>query len=294
MATVSSLSSASRENRHRKTIPTAREPAPPPPLARPPRERSRCTSCRCCGYTLTLSLNNEMTKVIGAMTTCQRPRNWKSGDVAALDDTFRNVRARRNSWSSIPEHADADPDRPSPLHVPMASRTATDIRKPAAPPDSEPKVPPISVRSALSAAEAAGTIDTKGSIPMTPLPTYDRRHAAPVTGCTSCESGRYPALRSFRNRRRPVARTVALIVCAGLIDGAVVFVWDRTTSRDLGGAVTRRRRAAGWRGTGVAVLTDRLGDLRGRLTEAGGRATALPSGCRLQRPRSWRWGPALP
>ena len=105
---------------------------------------------------------------------------------------------------------------------------------------------------------------------MTPLPTYDRRHAAPVVPVE-----RPLPSPSIRNRKRPIAQTVALIVVAALIGGALVFAWDRTGSRDrsaaLAVAVTQRDAAQDQ----VAVLTDRLGDLRGRLTEASDRATAL-------------------
>jgi len=106
---------------------------------------------------------------------------------------------------------------------------------------------------------------------MTPLPTYDRRHPAPVAPVERTSPG--PSI--FRHRRRPIALTGALILVAALIGGASVFAWDRTGSRDrndaLPNAVAQRDAAQDQ----VAVLSERLGDLRGRLTEARDRATAL-------------------
>ena len=76
---------------------------------------------------------------------------------------------------------------------------------------------------------------------MTPLPTYDRRHPAPVAPVERTSPG--PSI--VRNRRRPIALTAALILVAALIGGASIFVWDRTGSRDGVRCARRRRRAAG-------------------------------------------------
>ena len=108
---------------------------------------------------------------------------------------------------------------------------------------------------------------------MTPLPTYDRRHPSvpPVASVERASPG--PSI--VRARRRPIARTVALIVVAGLIGGALVFAWDRTASPDQSGALAD---AVAQRDTAqdqVAVLTDRLEGLRSSLTEVRDQATDL-------------------
>jgi hypothetical protein len=106
---------------------------------------------------------------------------------------------------------------------------------------------------------------------MTPLPTYDRRHVAPVPPVERTSPG--PPI--VRNRRRPIALTAALILLAALIGGTSIFVWDRTGSRDPSGALADAIAQRDTAQDQVAVLTDRLGDLRGRLTEASDRANAM-------------------
>jgi hypothetical protein len=76
-------------------------------------------------------------------------------------------------------------------------------------------------------------------------------------------------------RRRPISLTTALIVVAALTGGASVLVWDRTGSRDRSGALANAIAQLDAAQDQVAVMTDRLGDLRGNLTQASDRATAL-------------------
>ena len=95
---------------------------------------------------------------------------------------------------------------------------------------------------------------------MTPLPTYDRRHPAPVAPVERTSPG--PSI--VRHRRRPIALTAALILVAALIGGASVFAWDRTASQDRSGALADAVAQRDAAQDQVAVLTDRLGDLRGR------------------------------
>jgi hypothetical protein len=75
--------------------------------------------------------------------------------------------------------------------------------------------------------------------------------------------------------RRPITLTIALIVVAALIGGASVFAWDRTGSRDPSGALADAVAQRDAAQDQVVVMTDRLGDLRGSLTEARDRATVL-------------------
>lgn len=129
---------------------------------------------------------------------------------------------------------------------------------------------------------------------MTPLPTYDRRHAAPVAPVPPVERP-LPSPSIVRNRKRPIARTVALIVVAALIGGALVFAWDRTGSRDRSGAlavaVTQRDAAQDQ----VAVLNDRVEELQGRLTETSDLATGLEGRASAARAELLAMlGPALP
>jgi hypothetical protein len=64
-------------------------------------------------------------------------------------------------------------------------------------------------------------------------------------------------------------------VVAALIGGASIFVWDRTGSRDRSGALAGAIAQLDAAQDQVAVMTERLGDLRGSLTQASDRATAL-------------------
>ena len=96
-------------------------------------------------------------------------------------------------------------------------------------------------------------------------------------------------------RKRPFSLTTALIVVAALIGGVSVFAWDRTGSRDpsdaLADAIAQRDAAL----DKVAVMTDRIGDLRGSLTEARDQATALEGRVSVtQAELTSMLGPALP
>ena len=81
---------------------------------------------------------------------------------------------------------------------------------------------------------------------MTPLPTYDRRHHAPIAPVPPVERTA-PSPSIVRNRRRPIVLPAALILVAALIGGASVFAWDRTGSRDgndaLASAIDARNEA---------------------------------------------------
>ena len=78
---------------------------------------------------------------------------------------------------------------------------------------------------------------------MTPLPTYDRRHPAPVAPVRRTSSS---GLSIVRHRRRPIALTAALILVAALIGGASLFVWDGP-ARGIGAMRSRTRSRHGTR-----------------------------------------------
>lgn len=109
---------------------------------------------------------------------------------------------------------------------------------------------------------------------MTPLPTYDRRHPTSVAPLASVGRAS-PAPSIVRARRRPITLVVALMLVAALIGGASVFAWDRMGSRDRSGALADAVAQRDAAQDQVVVLTDRSEDLRGRLTEARDRTTAL-------------------
>ena len=126
---------------------------------------------------------------------------------------------------------------------------------------------------------------------MTPLPTYDRRQAAPVAPVERTSPG--PSI--VRHRRRPIALTGVLILVAALIGGASIFAWDRTGERDRSGALADAVAQRDAAQDQVAVLTDRLGGLRSSLTEVRDEATVL--GGRLSAAQAEllaMLGPALP
>jgi hypothetical protein len=129
---------------------------------------------------------------------------------------------------------------------------------------------------------------------MTPLPTYDRRHHAPVAPVAPvARTSLRPSI--VRNRRRPIALTGALILVAALIGGVSIFAWDRTGSRDqndeLASAIDTRNRALAT----AATLSDRVEELRDRLAKAQARATSLESEvAATQAELLAMLGPALP
>jgi len=126
---------------------------------------------------------------------------------------------------------------------------------------------------------------------MTPLPTYDRRHPAPVAPVERTSPG--PSI--FRHRRRPIALTGALILVAALIGGASVFAWDRTGSRDQTAALASAIEARNEALATAATLSDRLDALRDRLAKAQARATDLDGEVAATRTELLAMlGPALP
>lgn len=108
---------------------------------------------------------------------------------------------------------------------------------------------------------------------MTPLPTYDRRHHAPVVSVERTSPRPSPSI--VRNRRRAIPLTVALILVAALIGGASVFTWDRIGPWDqndeLASAIDARNDASAT----AARFSDRVDELRGGLAKAQARATNL-------------------
>ena len=106
---------------------------------------------------------------------------------------------------------------------------------------------------------------------MTPLPTYDRRHAAPVALVERPSHG--PS--TVRTRRRPIVLTVVMILVAALIGGASVFVWDRTGSRDRNDALANATEARDEAVAMASTLSDRVAGLQRRLLAADSRADTL-------------------
>ena len=106
---------------------------------------------------------------------------------------------------------------------------------------------------------------------MTPLPTYDRRHPAPIVQVER----RSPRPSIVRNRKRPIALTAALFLVAALIGGIAVFAWDRTGSRDrsdaLAGVIDARNEALAT----AETLSDQVDGLQDELARAQARATNL-------------------
>jgi hypothetical protein len=106
---------------------------------------------------------------------------------------------------------------------------------------------------------------------MTPLPTYDRRHAAPVASVERMSPG--PSI--VRNRKRPIALTAALILVAALIGGTSVFAWDRTGSRGrqdaLASAIDARNEALAT----AETLSDRVVGIQDGFARAQAQTTDL-------------------
>jgi hypothetical protein len=126
---------------------------------------------------------------------------------------------------------------------------------------------------------------------MTPLPTYDRRHPAPVAPVERTSPG--PSI--FRHRRRPIALTGALILVAALIGGASVFAWDRTGPRDRNDALASAIDARNEASATAATLFDRVDGLQDGLARARARATNLEGDvASAQAELRTMLGPALP
>jgi hypothetical protein len=106
---------------------------------------------------------------------------------------------------------------------------------------------------------------------MTPLPTYDRRHPAPVAPVGNT----LPRPAIVRHSQRPIALIVALILVGALIGGASVFAWDRTGSRDRTDALASAIEARNEASATAATLSDRVDELRDRLAMTQALATDL-------------------
>jgi len=99
---------------------------------------------------------------------------------------------------------------------------------------------------------------------------FEEQHVVAMTERDNGSRATHPG-----GRRHPITVTVALIVVAGLIGGALVFAWDRTASPDQSGALADAVAQRDAAQDQVAVLTDRLEGLRSSLTEVRDQATDL-------------------